>query len=228
MNFVFPAPPVASVPVLHSEQRFAVHRIYCVGRNYADHAREMGADVNRTQPTFFLKPADAVVTDGRDVPYPSATADLHHEVEMVVALGSGGRDIPLETALEHVFGYGVGLDLTRRDLQAAAKAKSLPWDVAKGFDASAPISALRAIGNGVHPQHATLSLLVNGEPRQNSDISEMIFNVAEIIHALSQLFELTAGDLIFTGTPAGVAALARGDVFEATLGGVASLQGRIV
>lgn len=228
MSFVFPAPPVASVPVLDSPLRFPVHRIYCVGRNYADHAREMGAEVNRTQPTFFLKPADAIVTDGRDVPYPSATADLHHEVEMVVALKSGGRDIAVSAALDHVFGYGVGLDLTRRDLQAAAKAKSLPWDVAKGFDASAPVSALRTVGGGAHPQHATLSLLVNGEPRQNSDISEMIFNVAEIIHELSKLFELAPGDLIFTGTPAGVAALARGDTFEAMLGGVAVLHGRIV
>lgn len=228
MSFVFPAPPVASVPVLDSPLRFPVHRIYCVGRNYADHAKEMGAEVNRTQPTFFLKPADAIVTDGRDVPYPSATADLHHEVEMVVALKSGGRDIAVSAALDHVFGYGVGLDLTRRDLQAAAKAKSLPWDVAKGFDASAPVSALRTIGGGAHPQHATLSLLVNGEPRQNSDISEMIFNVAEIIHELSKLFELAPGDLIFTGTPAGVAALARGDTFEAMLGGVAVLHGRIV
>lgn len=228
MSFVFPAPPVASVPVLDSPLRFPVHRIYCVGRNYADHAREMGAEVNRTQPTFFLKPADAVVTDGRDVPYPSATADLHHEVEMVVALKSGGRDIAVSAALDHVFGYGVGLDLTRRDLQAAAKARSLPWDVAKGFDASAPVSALRPVDGGAHPQHATLSLLVNGEPRQNSDISEMIFNVAEIIHELSKLFELAAGDLIFAGTPAGVAALARGDTFEATLGGVAVLHGRVV
>lgn len=228
MNFVFPAPPIASVPVLDSEQRFPVHRIYCVGRNYADHAREMGAEVNRSQPVFFLKPADAIVTDGGDVPYPSATNDLHHEVEMVVALRSGGRDIPVGSALHHVYGYGVGLDLTRRDLQAAAKARSLPWDVAKGFDASAPISALRAASTGAHPQHAALSLLVNGQARQNSDISEMIFNVAEIIHELSKLFELAAGDLIFTGTPAGVAALARGDTFEATLGGVASLRGRIV
>jgi len=228
MSFVFPAPTVPSVPVLDSASRFPVHRIYCVGRNYADHAKEMGAEVNRTQPTFFLKPADAVVTDGNDVPYPSATSDLHHEVEMVVALKSGGRDIALDAALDHVFGYGVGLDLTRRDLQAAAKAKSLPWDVAKGFDASAPVSSLRAVAAGAHPQHATLSLLVNGEPRQNTDISDMIFNVAEIIHELSKLFELAAGDLIFTGTPAGVAALARGDTFEATLGGVASLRGRIV
>ena len=228
MSYVIPVPPVASVPVLDSELRFPLHRIYCVGRNYADHAKEMGAEVNRSQPTFFLKPADAVVTDGKDVAYPSATADLHHEVEMVIALRSGGRDIAVEDALSHVFGYGVGLDLTRRDLQAAAKAKSLPWDVAKGFDASAPVSALRPVSHDAHPQHATLSLLVNGEPRQNSDIGEMIFNSAEIIHELSKLFELQAGDLIFTGTPAGVAALQRGDSFEATLGGIASLRGRIV
>jgi fumarylpyruvate hydrolase len=228
MNFVFPAPPTASVPVLDSEQRFPVHRIYCVGRNYADHAKEMGAEVNRSQPVFFLKPADAIVTDGGDVPYPSATNDLHHEVEMIVALRSGGRDIPVESALHHVYGYGVGLDLTRRDLQAVAKAKSLPWDVAKAFDASAPVSALRAVNAGAHPQHATLSLLVNDEPRQNSDISEMIFTVAEIIHELSKLFELAAGVPVKIRSPAGVAALARGDTFEATLGGVASLRGRIV
>jgi len=228
MSFVFPAAPAASVPVLDSEQRFPVHRIYCVGRNYADHAKEMGAAVDRSQPTFFLKHADAVVTDGRDVPYPSATSDLHHEVEMVVALRSGGRDIPVDGALEHVYAYGVGLDLTRRDLQAVAKAKSLPWDIAKGFDASAPVSALRPVAAGAHPQHATLSLIVNGEPRQNADVGDMVFSLAEIIHELSKLFELAAGDLIFTGTPAGVAALARGDVFEASLGGVASLHGRIV
>lgn len=228
MSFVIPAPAPASVPVLDSEQRFPVHRIYCVGRNYADHAKEMGAEVNRSQPTFFMKPADAVVTDGRDVPYPSATGDLHHEIEMVVALRSGGRDIAVDAALEHVYGYGVGLDLTRRDLQAAAKAKGMPWDASKGFDASAPVSALRPVQAGAHPQHATLALLVNGEPRQNSDISEMVFSVAEIIHELSRLYELAAGDLIFTGTPAGVAALQRGDVFEATLGGVACLRGRIV
>lgn len=228
MHYAIPVPPPASVPVLDSELRFPVHRIYCVGRNYADHAREMGAEVNRSQPTFFLKPADAVVSDGRDVPYPSATADLHHEVEMVIALHSGGRDIRVEDALSHIFGYGVGLDLTRRDLQAVAKAKSLPWDVAKAFDASAPVSALRPVSHDTHPQHATLSLLVNGEPRQNSDIGEMIFNSAEIIHELSKLFELRPGDLIFTGTPAGVAALQRGDTFEATLGGIASLRGRIV
>jgi fumarylpyruvate hydrolase len=228
MSYVIPAPAVASVPVLGSEQRFPVHRIYCVGRNYADHAKEMGAEVNRTQPTFFMKPADAVVTDGQDVAYPSATADLHHEVEMVIALHSGGRDIAAAQALQHVYGYAVGLDLTRRDLQAVAKAKSLPWDVAKGFDQSAPVSAIRPVADHGHPPHATLALLVNGEPRQHSDISEMIFNVAEIIAELSRLYELAAGDLIFTGTPAGVAALQRGDHFEATLGGIAVLSGKIV
>ncbi|TDR40352.1 fumarylpyruvate hydrolase [Tahibacter aquaticus] len=228
MSYVIPAPSVASVPVLDSALRFPVHRIYCVGRNYADHAKEMGAEVNRSQPTFFMKPADAVVTDGADVPYPSATADLHHEVEMVVALHSGGRDIAVAQALSHVFGYAVGLDLTRRDLQAAAKAKGMPWDIAKGFDASAPISAIRPLGEQHHPEHADLALLVNGEPRQRTDIAQMVFSVAEIIHELSKLYELAAGDLIFTGTPAGVAALQRGDTFEATLGGIATFKGRIV
>lgn len=228
MNTVFPAPPQASVPVLDSTLRFPVHRIYCVGRNYADHAREMGAEVNRSQPTFFMKPADAVVTDGADVPYPSGTNDLHHEVEMVVALHSGGRDIAVDAALAHVYGYAVGLDLTRRDLQAAAKAKGMPWDVAKGFDASAPVSAIRPVAAHHHPEHADLSLLVNGEPRQHTDIAQMVFSVAEIIHELSRLYELAAGDLIFTGTPAGVAALQRGDRFEAVLGGIAQFNGTVV
>jgi fumarylpyruvate hydrolase len=205
-----------------------VHRIYCIGRNYAEHAREMGADVvSRGNPVFFLKPADAIVPGG-EVPYPSVTKELHHEVVMVVALSSGGRDIDAARALECVFGYGVGLDLTRRDLQAAAKAKGLPWDTAKAFDASAPVSALRAASEIGHPSRARLSLRVNGEVRQDTDIADMIFSVADIIAELSKLFELRAGDLIFTGTPAGVGPLARGDTFIAELHGIATLEGRIV
>jgi fumarylpyruvate hydrolase len=228
MRYSFDPAPVASLPVHGSDARFPVHRIYCIGRNYAEHAKEMGAEVvSRGNPVFFLKPADAIVT-GNEVPYPSVTKELHHEVEMVVALSSGGRDIEPARAPDCVFGYGVGLDLTRRDLQAAAKAKGLPWDTAKGFDASAPVSALRAASEIGHPSRARLSLRVNGEVRQDTDIADMIFPVADIIAELSKLFELRAGDLIFTGTPAGVGPLARGDAFVAELEGIAKLEGRIV
>ena len=227
MSYVIPAPAQPSLPVYGSEQRFPVRRIFCIGRNYADHAREMGATVEKDAPLFFCKPADAIVTDGADVPYPQATADLHHEVEMVVALGAGGRDVPAERAASLVWGYGVGLDLTRRDLQAVAKAKSHPWDVAKGFDHSAPMSALRAAAD-VHLSRATrLSLAVNGTVRQQTVLGDMIHDVPGIIAILSTLFELKAGDLIFTGTPAGVAALQRGDRFRAELEGVAALDGQV-
>ncbi|HVJ62706.1 MAG TPA: fumarylacetoacetate hydrolase family protein [Tahibacter sp.] len=228
MRYVVPASPIPVVPVLGDDALFPVHRIYCVGRNYADHAKEMGAEVNRAKPTFFSKPADAVLTGDADLPYPSATSDLHHEVELVVALHSGGRDIAVDDALAHVYGYAVGLDLTRRDLQAEAKEKRLPWDTGKGFDNSAPISAIRAIGTNAHPHSAQLVLTVNGAERQRTDIDAMIFNVAEIIHELSKLYELKAGDLIYTGTPAGVAALVRGDTYVATLEGIAELRGRVV
>ena len=228
MSFIIPVPPPPSVPIAGSDARFPVHRIYCIGRNYADHAKEMGASVERGQPMFFMKPADALVTDGADIAYPSATQDLHHEVEMIVALAAGGRDIPLDRALDCVYGYGVGLDLTRRDLQAAAKAKGHPWDVAKGFDASAPVSAIHPVAKIGHPQSATLSLQVNGETRQHTDIAAMIFPVAAIIHELSKLWELKPGDLIFSGTPAGVAALQQGDRVHAQLGDFATLDGHIV
>jgi|SRR5690348_2768207 len=228
MQYAIEPAPVSSLAILGSEARFPVHRIYCIGRNYAEHAKEMGAEVvSRGNPVFFLKPADAIVT-AAEVPYPSVTRELHHEVEMVVALARGGRDLDATRALECVFGYGVGLDLTRRDLQAAAKAKGLPWDTAKGFDASAPVSALRAAGGIGHPSRARLSLRVNGEIRQDTDIADMIFPVADVIAELSKLFELKPGDLIFTGTPAGVGPLARGDAFVAELQGIATLEGRIV
>lgn len=227
MTHVFEPAPTTSLAVHGSGARFPVHRIYCIGRNYAEHAREMGAEVERSRPMFFMKPADAIVTDDADVAYPPATSDLHHEVEMVVALGSGGSEIPLERALDCVYGYGVGLDLTRRDLQAAAKAKGHPWDAAKGFDQSAPVSAIHPVSAVGHPQDVQLSLEVNGEVRQQTSIGDMIFDVAAIIHELSKLWRLAAGDLIFTGTPAGVAALARGDRFHARLVGIAELSGRI-
>ncbi|WP_449425928.1 fumarylacetoacetate hydrolase family protein [Rhodanobacter lindaniclasticus] len=205
-----------------------MRRVFCIGRNYAEHAREMGASVDKTAPMFFCKPADAVVADGADVPYPSVTAELHHEVEMVVALGGGGRELDPAAAGALVWGYGVGLDLTRRDLQAQAKAKGHPWDVAKAFDHSAPISALRAAADASVGADTVLRLHVNGELRQQARLGEMVHDVPHIIAALSRLFELKAGDLVFTGTPAGVAALQRGDRFHAELTDVAELQGRIV
>jgi fumarylpyruvate hydrolase len=228
MSYVFDAPSAVSIPITNSSVRFPVHRIYCIGRNYAEHAKEMGMIVDRSQPVFFCKPADAIVIDGADIVYPLATTDLHHEVEMTVALASGGRNIATERALEHVYGYGVGLDLTRRDLQSVAKAKGLPWDSAKAFDQSAPVSALRRADEIRHPRTARLTLSVNGQLRQRADIADMLFTVSEIIHELSKFWTLAAGDLIFTGTPAGVAALVRGDRFRAELEGIASLEGRIV
>jgi fumarylpyruvate hydrolase len=229
MTFAFDPPGISSLPIHASAARFPVRRIYCIGRNYAEHAKEMGSEpTSRANPVFFMKPADAIVPGGGDIPYPSATRDLHHEVEMVVALGQGGRDIDAKDAPACVFGYGVGLDLTRRDLQAAMKAKGLPWDVAKGFDASAPVSALRTVAETGHPEHARLTLAVNGEMRQDTDIADMVFPVAEIIAELSKLFELKQGDLVFTGTPAGVGPLLRGDRFRAELQGIAQLEGRIV
>ena len=228
MDFVLAPHPTVSIAVAGGSARFPVHRIYCIGRNYAEHAREMGAAVDRGNPLFFCKPADAVVADGTPIAYPLATSDLHHEVEMVVALHSGSAGIAVDAALSHVFGYAVGLDLTRRDLQAAAKAKGTPWDAAKAFDHSAPISAIHRASAVGHPQRAELQLQVNGKLRQHADIGEMLFSVPQIICELSKLFELAAGDLIFTGTPAGVAALARGDEFHARLGDIATLRGAIV
>ncbi|HSN00730.1 MAG TPA: fumarylacetoacetate hydrolase family protein [Rudaea sp.] len=217
----------ASAAIAGSATRFPVRRVFCIGRNYAEHAAEMGASVDRGNPVFFCKPADAIVADGAEIPYPQATQELHHEVEMVVALHSGGTDIAEADALAHVFGYAVGLDLTRRDLQAVAKAKGMPWDTAKAFDHSAPLSSIRAAAEIGHPQNAPLTLEVNGRLRQQSDIAQMIFSVPEILARLSRLFELKAGDLVFTGTPAGVGPLLRGDAFHACLGGLAELRGRI-
>jgi fumarylpyruvate hydrolase len=228
MTYIIDTPAVPSLPVIGSGQRFPIRRVFCIGRNYAEHAKEMGSVVDPGMPMFFCKPADAVVSDGADVPYPSATSDLHHEVEMVVALATGGVDIAAKDAMACVFGYGVGLDLTRRDLQAQAKAKGHPWDIAKGFDHSAPVSALRPAGLATPDAHSELRLHVNGELRQHGTLGDMLHDVPQIIAALSTLFELKAGDLIFTGTPAGVAALHRGDRFRAELVGIAELESRIV
>ena len=228
MNLVFPATALPSVEIDGTGQRFPVHRIYCVGRNYADHVREMGSDPQRDPPIFFSKPADAVVANGLPVRYPPRTSNLHHEIELVVAIGRGGSDISLERALDHVFGYAVGNDLTRRDLQAAAKNHGAPWDVAKGFDQSAPVTAIRRAEEIGHLAAGAIWLEVNGEPRQRADLSEMIWSVPEVVSELSTYFELQPGDLIFTGTPAGVGPVMRGDSLVGGIDGLETLRTTIV
>ncbi len=207
-DFAVPAPAQPSLPIEGSDRRFPVHRIYCIGRNYGKHVREMGGDPKDQPPIFFMKPADAAVAPGGAVPYALATTDLHHEIELVVALKAGGANVPVDTALDLVFGYAAGVDLTRRDLQNIAKDAGAPWDSAKGFDASAPCSAIRP---GRAAPSGVITLSVNGETRQHGDLADMIWNVAEIIAKCSQLWTLQPGDLIFTGTPDGVGPLARGD-----------------
>ena len=233
MTDVIPAHPVPRIPVVGGGT-FPVHRIYCVGRNFADHAKEMGAAVPdaaaRGRPMFFSKPADAIVVGHDDViPYPPATSDLHHEVELVVAIGRDAPEgvLPIEQAQALVYGYAVGLDLTRRDLQAAAKQKGHPWDTAKGFDASAPISEIVHAGEVGDLAALNLSLEINGEVRQQSLLDQMIWTVPEILHELSQLWRLRAGDLVFMGTPSGVAALKPGDRFSARLENVGERHGVI-
>jgi fumarylpyruvate hydrolase len=203
--------PHAYVPVTASDLRFPVHRIYCVGRNYAAHARESGADPDRDPPCWFTKPADAVVQNGSRVPYPPRTSDLHHEIELVVAIGKGGANFSPGDAPRHIFGYAVGIDLTRRDLQTAAKNAGLPWDTSKGFDHSAPVSAIHAVERIGHPARGRIWLEVNGTLRQDADLAELIWSVPEAVAELSTLFALQPGDLIFTGTPAGVGPLEPGD-----------------
>jgi fumarylpyruvate hydrolase len=222
----FPPFPATTLPIAGRDARFPVHRIYCVGRNFAEHAKEMGAEVSRGRPVFFMKPADAAVEIG-DIPYPGATADLHHEVELVVALGrDADGEVPVDAALALVFGYAVGLDLTRRDLQAEAKDKRLPWDIAKGFDHSAPMGAIIPASGDVPA--GRLWLEVNGATRQAAPLTDMVFSVPEVLHELSKLFALRAGDLVMMGTPAGVAALRRGDRLRAGIDGLAQVEGRIV
>ena len=227
MNLVFPPAPPVVIPIVGSESGFPVRRVYCVGRNYSDHAAEMGADT-REPPFFFSKPSDALVPGGGDVAYPPMTGDLQHEVELVVALGHGGSDIPAEQALACVFGYAVGFDLTRRDLQSRAKDKGHPWEMGKGFDQSGPVSTLVPVGAAGHPASGAIWLKVNGELRQSGDLSRMTWNVAEIIANLSTYVRLEAGDLIFTGTPAGVSTIVRGDVLVGGVDGVGELMIRLV
>jgi len=222
--YLFDPPAVVTVPV-EGRADFPVRRIYCVGRNYAAHRREMGGD-DRDPPFFFAKPADAIVAPGRDVAYPPRTSNLHHEIELVVALKDGGHDVPVDAALELVFGYAVGVDLTRRDLQNAAKDKGQPWEAAKGFDASAPISAIKPWAGA--PPQGRIALAVNGQVKQDGLVADMIWNVAEIVSEASKLWTLAPGDLIYTGTPEGVGPLVRGDRVEGEVEGVGALSFTVV
>lgn len=231
MQFIFPPSVTAAVPVVGTAQLFPVHRIYCVGRNYADHAKEMGA-TGREEPFFFMKPADAMlpVASGSigEMPYPPMTSDLQHEIELVAAIGQGGRDIAVADALAHVWGYAVGLDMTRRDLQGEAKKLGRPWCTGKGFDYSAPISPIHPAKDVALKTDAAIHLNVNGQPRQHSEIGNMIWSVAETVAHLSRYFTLQPGDLIFTGTPAGVAAIKPGDLLEGAIDGLGALRVKIV
>jgi fumarylpyruvate hydrolase len=222
-SFAIEAPPVTTVAVEGTDAVFPVARVYCVGRNYAEHSIEMGHDPDREPPFFFMKPADAVVRAGT-LPFPTQTQDLHHEIELVVALAEGGRDITAEHALDHVFGYAVGLDMTRRDLQAEAKKAGRPWDMAKGFDQSAPTSQIRAVEDIGHPTKGAVRLRVNGEPRQEGDLDQQIWKVPETISFLSTLVALRPGDLIMTGTPKGVGPVQPGDRLEGHIDGVGDLS----
>lgn len=213
-----------SVAVNGSDRLFPVHRIYCIGRNYAAHTKEMGGDPGREPPVFFMKAADTVVTSGARIPYPPGTSDLHHEIELVVALGGGGDNIAVDKALDHVFGYTVGIDLTRRDLQRPVKGRGGPWDTAKSFENAAPVSPIHRVDEIGHPSNARIWLAVNGDLRQDGDIEDLIWSVPETIAALSNLFTLAPGDLIFTGTPAGVGAVNAGDRITGGIDGVDEIR----
>lgn len=231
MHFAIPPQPIPSVPVAGSSTVFPVHRIYCVGRNYVDHAIEMGG-TGREAPFFFMKPADAVLgvphgTTG-EMPYPGMTSDLHHEIELVVAIGKGGRNIAAAEAMNHVWGYAVGLDMTRRDLQGEAKKLGRPWCIGKGFDHAAPIASIHPITETGQISTGEIRLAVNGETRQKSSIDKLIWNVAETIEHLSKYYELKPGDLIFTGTPEGVAAVKKGDFLEGAIDGLGELRLKVV
>jgi fumarylpyruvate hydrolase len=225
-HFVFSPPPTPSLAVAGRSERFPVHRVYCVGRNYPAHAREMGGDPQREPPFFFTKPPDAVTTSPT-LSYPPRTRNLHHEVELVAAIGRGGRNISAAAAPNHVFGYAVGVDLTRRDLQAEAKRQGRPWDTAKGFDHSAPLSAIVPVPDCGHPSAGLIELAVNGALRQRGDLADMIWPVAEVIAELSAYYCLQPGDLVFTGTPEGVGELLPGDRVQARIEGVGSLEFRM-
>ena len=231
MNYTFaPAAPV-SVPVVDQNTEFPVHRIYCVGRNYEEHAKEMGG-TGREAPFFFMKPADALLYAApgatAQMPYPTLTANLHHEIELVVAIGTGGRHIAAADAHQHIFGYAVGLDMTRRDLQNDMKKQGRPWSIAKGFDHSAPIGPITPAAQAPAIEQAAITLSVNGASRQSSTVTQLIWNIAETIEQLSNAWELKAGDLIFTGTPAGVGAVVAGDVMHGEVAGLCGIRVAVV
>lgn len=222
-QYVIDIGPRPSLPVAGRAERFPVGRIYCVGRNYADHAREMGHDPDREPPFFFMKAADSIVQDNAVLAYPVGSRDVHHEIELVVAIGKGGRNISVDKALEHVWGYGIGLDMTRRDIQGEAKKMGRPWEMGKSFDESAPVSALRPASEIGHPARGAITLRVNGVLRQQGDLAMQIWNVPEQIAYLSSLITLQPGDLIFSGTPAGVGPIQPGDKLEGHIDGVGDL-----
>ena len=224
MSYVFDAPKQASLAVEGSTDRFPVRRIFCVGRNYEAHAREMGKDPTREAPFFFTKPADAACDTPCTLPYPTLTQDLHHEIELVIAIGKGGTDVAEADVMDHVWGAAVGIDLTRRDLQAEAKKMGRPWDWAKAFDLSAPISAIKPIADVPSVEAGRIWLAVNGEVRQDADIADLIWSVREHVAILSRAMELAPGDLIMTGTPAGVGAVGRGDVITGGVDGIGTLE----
>ncbi|MCX7060191.1 MAG: fumarylacetoacetate hydrolase family protein [Gammaproteobacteria bacterium] len=229
MTYAIPAPAQRSLSIAGSAERFPVNRIFCVGRNYAAHAREMGRDPDREAPFFFMKPAQAAVDASAPatIPYPPRTKNFHHEIELVVAIGKGGADIRVESALAHVYGYAIGLDMTRRDLQLDARDKGRPWEFGKAFAQSAPIGAIHRAADIGHPEHAQIALTVNGQPRQASDIDKLIWSVAESIAQLSMYEALEPGDLIMTGTPEGVNAVVAGDVMRGTIAGLGEIEVRV-
>jgi fumarylpyruvate hydrolase len=230
MKYAVSPAPVYALPVAGSDEQFPVNRIFCVGRNYAAHAREMGKDPDRDPPFFFMKPANATVVAGAGevtIPYPPKTANFHHEIELVVALGTGGANIPVEKALDHVYGYAVGLDMTRRDVQLEARDKGRPWEFGKSFAKSAPIGAVHKSADVGHPSEGAIALTVNGEPRQHSDIAKLIWSVAESIAFLSEYETLEPGDIIMTGTPEGVNAVQPGDLMVGTVAGLGEIRVRV-
>jgi fumarylpyruvate hydrolase len=228
MKFVFPPIEQVTLPVHGDDAAFPVHRIYCVGRNYAAHAIEMGHDPNKEAPFFFQKNPDNLLLEGRDFPYPTKTSDVHHEIELAVALKSGGENIAVADALDHVFGYAVSLDMTRRDLQGAMKKAGRPWEIGKAFEYSAPCTKLRPVREVGHPQAGAIWLKVNGEIRQQGDLDQLIWKVPEMISILSELFILRAGDIILTGTPSGVGPVQRGDQMHGHVAGIGDLKVAVV
>ena len=227
MTFVFDPIPTPSLPIVGEDARFPVRRIFCVGRNYAAHAREMGKDPDRDPPFFFTKPADAIVQDGETVAYPPETENFHYEAELVVAIGKGGTNIPADTSHDHIYGYAVGNDLTRRDLQLVARDKGRPWDWGKAFDRSAPIAAIHKVGDVGHLSKGAIRLTVNGDIKQDADLSELIWDVPEVISIISHSIALKAGDIIMTGTPAGVGQLVDGDTCVVSIDGLGDLTTKI-